>query len=76
MTPNPGRRIAWNALTNVVRALVMLPITLLLTPYIVRMVGPEGFGIWALAGVVASYAQLSDFGITESLVKLLAEYKA
>ncbi|MBT0653787.1 oligosaccharide flippase family protein [Geobacter luticola] len=38
--------------------------------------GKEEFGIWALVGVISSYAQLSDFGITESLIKFIAEYKA
>ena len=37
--------------------------------------GREEFGIWALVGVISSYAQLSDFGITDSLIKFMAEYK-
>lgn len=42
----------------------------------IRHLGKEEFGIWALAGVISSYAQLADFGITESLVKFVAEYRA
>ena len=42
--------------------------------YILRNVGKEGFGIWALVGIISSYAQLSDFGITEGLIKFIAEY--
>ena len=38
--------------------------------------GKQEFGIWALVGVISSYAQLSDFGITESLIKFMAEYEA
>lgn len=38
--------------------------------------GKEEFGIWALVGVISSYAQLSDFGITDSLIKFMAEFKA
>lgn len=47
---------------------------LLVTPYVIRTIGTAQFGVWALAGVMTSYAQLSDFGITESLVKYAAEY--
>ena len=47
-----------------------------ITPFIISHVGREGFGIWALVGVISSYAQLSDFGITDSLIKFMAEYKA
>jgi O-antigen/teichoic acid export membrane protein len=53
-----------------------VPIVLVLTPYIIKHVGKQEFGIWALVGVISSYAQLSDFGITESLVKFMAEYQA
>ncbi len=49
---------------------------LLITPYILKTIGKDQYGIWALAGVMTSYAQLSDFGITESLVKYAAEYHA
>ena len=49
---------------------------LFITPYIIGRLGKEEFGIWALVSVVSSYAQLSDFGITESLIKFMAEFKA
>jgi len=47
-----------------------------ITQYIIKQLGTEEFGVWVLVGVISSYAQLSDFGITESLVKFIAEYKA
>lgn len=69
-------RLAKNSVYFAIRSVVSLAVMLLLTPYLIRGVGKDQFGIWALAGVMTSYAQLSDFGITESLVKYAAEYHA
>ncbi len=71
-----GSRIAKNSIFNFVRTLFTIPITLFVTPFIIRHVGKEEFGLWALVGVISSYVQLSDFGITDSLIKFMAEYKA
>lgn len=76
MSSEVGSRIAKNSTFNVLRTLIAVPILLLITPYIVRHLGKEEFGVWALVNVVSSYAQLSDFGITESLIKFVAEFKA
>lgn len=76
MSSDTGSRIAKNSIFNIIRTFLTVPIVLLLTPYIIRHLGKQEFGIWALVGVISSYAQLSDFGITESLVKFMAEYQA
>lgn len=76
MTWDPARRLGRNALFNLIRSAAALPVLLLLTPYIIARIGTEAFGIWALVGVVTSYAQLGDFGIGESLVKYVAGYAA
>lgn len=76
MSSETGSRIAKNSIFNIIRTFLTVPIVLLLTPYIIKHLGKQEFGIWALVGVISSYAQLSDFGITESLVKFMAEYQA
>lgn len=76
MSSEAGSRIAKNSIFNIARTLLTVPVILLLTPYILKHLGKQEFGIWALVGVISSYAQLSDFGITESLIKFMAEYKA
>jgi len=76
LSSETGSRIAKNSIFNIVRTFLTVPVTLLLTPYIITHLGKQEFGIWALVGVVSSYAQLSDFGITESLIKFMAEYEA
>jgi len=76
LTSDSGSILARNSVFNVFRVLVLIPLFLFTTGYIVKSLGKEHFGIWALASVMSSYVQLSDFGITESLVKFIAEYHA
>lgn len=76
MSSEVGSRIAKNSFFNLIRTIIAVPIMLSITPYVIKHLGKEEFGIWALVGVISSYAQLSDFGITESLIKFIAEFKA
>lgn len=69
-------RLARNSAYFAVKSFVALAAMLLVTPYIIKTIGASQYGVWALAGVLTSYTQLSDFGITESLVKYAAEYHA
>lgn len=49
-------------------------VALILTPYIIRHIGIERFGIWAIVGVLAGYFSLLDLGIGTSFVKYIAEF--
>lgn len=75
MTGDLGLKIARNSVYNFLRTFINIPITLAIIPYTVKHLGKEDFAIWALVGVISSYARLSDFGITESLIKFFAEHK-
>lgn len=68
--------IARNSLFSLGRNILSIPVLLLITPYTIGKIGVEEFGLWALVGILSSYAQLSDFGITESLTKHIAEHHA
>lgn len=76
MSSDHAPRLARNSAFYALKSVVALASMLLVTPFIFRIIGKDQYGIWALAGVMTSYAQLSDFGITESLVKYAAEYHA
>lgn len=76
MSSDIAPRLARNSAYYAIKSFVALAAMLLITPYILKTIGKQQYGIWALAGVITSYAQLSDFGITESLVKFAAEYHA
>ncbi|MCK4348101.1 MAG: flippase [Thermoplasmatales archaeon] len=71
-----SHKFAKNSIYNVMGFIVTFPILILLTPYMLKVLGNAQFGIWAIAGVVTSYAQLSDMGMTTAIVKFVAEHWA
>jgi O-antigen/teichoic acid export membrane protein len=44
------------------------------TPFIIKCIGIERFGVWAIIGVITGYFSLFDFGVGSSFVKYLSEY--
>ncbi len=70
------RRLARNTATNYIARVIMLGASFLLTPFILRELGTTTYGLWLLVGSVAGYSSLLDFGIAQSVVKYVAEYRA
>ena len=75
MTSGIAPRLARNSLYSALKSGISLALLLVVMPYAIRVLGKEVYGIWALAALVTSYAQLSDFGIAECVVKYAAEYR-
>ncbi len=48
----------------------------LMSPFLVRHLGDSVYGVWVLVGSLVGYLGLLDFGITQSTVKYVAEYRA
>ena len=48
----------------------------LLTPFLLRRLGPVAFGIWTLGVTLADWLQLLDFGIREAVLKFSAAFQA
>ena len=71
-----SHKFARNTFFNVAGFVVTFPILILLTPYMLKVLGKANFGIWAIVGVVTSYAHLSDMGMTTAIVKFVAEHWA
>ena len=65
-----------NALWNVLGFSVSLASGVLLSPYIIRKLGPEGYGVWALAFALVDYLWLSDMGFRSAVLKYSAHYMA
>ncbi len=65
-----------NSATSIVRFIVLLPIPLLLVPFMLGKLGTQRFGIWAFVSVLSMFTQLGDFGVGYALVKSVAEMKA
>lgn len=68
-----GIVIVKNALYNIAAFVVTIAVTFLLVPVMLSYLGPVGFGVWAIARVFVSYASLSDFGLSSTITKFVAE---
>ena len=74
--PPPRNRalgILRNATSNYVRQLLQIVVLVLLTPYIVRQVGTDDFGLWSLIQATIGLLGLMDLGFSTSVVKFVAE---
>ena len=49
---------------------------LLLTPYILRMLGAAEYGLYTLIGAFVGYMTLLDFGLNNTIVRFVAKYRA
>jgi O-antigen/teichoic acid export membrane protein len=65
-----------NAIMAVAQAVVSGIVLFLLFRYLLRTVGPEQIGIWAVVLATASASRISEMGLTGSAVKFTAGYLA
>lgn len=49
---------------------------LLLTPFLLRRLGPAAYGIWTLGVTLADWLQLLDLGVREAILKFSAAHQA
>jgi O-antigen/teichoic acid export membrane protein len=49
---------------------------LLLTPFLLRRLGPAAYGVWTLGITLADWLQLLDFGLREAVLKFSAAHQA
>jgi O-antigen/teichoic acid export membrane protein len=68
-----------NTIANGLGTLSGVLLALVLTPFMIRELGQDGFGVWALAlsfSFLGGYASLADLGIETSAARFLAEARA
>lgn len=51
-------------------------ISILTTPYVISRVGLHDFGVWAITGAIAQYAGLLDLGVSRSVNRHVALFRA
>jgi O-antigen/teichoic acid export membrane protein len=61
-------------LSTLFTRLFALTLTFFLTPLVVRSIGLEAYGLWAIVGAAVNYFALLDCGVGSSFVKYLAEF--
>jgi len=65
--------LARNTVLNLAGQVIPLLAALATIPYVVRSLGPERFGILAIAWLVLGYFALLDFGLGRAATKFIAE---
>jgi len=69
-------KIIRNTLYNAIGRFWGILINIFLAPFIIRHIGIEAFGIWAIVGAITGYFGLFDFGLVTSFVKHVSEFHA
>lgn len=69
---NPRRHLISAAISGNAARAIGLAVGLVLTSVVVRHLGPEQFGIWALINSVAQYGSLPTIGIPEGISRHVA----
>ena len=69
-------RFVLGVMWNWASVVISLGTGFLLSPYLIRKLGPEGYGIWALSFSVVEYYWLLDLGFRSATVKFVAHYSA
>lgn len=66
------RKLAQGSLAGLVRVGLAVPLYLILTPFVLKTLGPELFGLWSFSTLVVSVMTLTDFGFKNALVYYVA----
>ncbi|RME42957.1 MAG: hypothetical protein D6791_16600 [Chloroflexi bacterium] len=69
-----SQKILRNTVFNAVGRIWRMLTAIVLTPYIISVLGTERYGVWALTLTVTSYVGLLDLGVGMSFVKYVSEY--
>lgn len=76
METSTSGKIIRNTVYNAIGRFWGIAIALALTPYVIKSIGIERYGVWAFAGILTGYFSLLDFGVGISFVKYISEYYA
>lgn len=71
-----SERVIKNVLWNFLGHGVLLAFAFVATPFIIRSLGADMYGVYALTGIVIGYFSFLDLGLGTAVVKYIAEYLA
>ena len=68
------QKLLHGSVAGLARIALAIPVYIILTPLVMRALGPELFGIWSFSTVIVSLMNLTDFGLKNSLVYHVAKH--
>jgi O-antigen/teichoic acid export membrane protein len=69
-----GTKIVHNVASGLLRLAVIAPVPFLLTPFLLRHLGTQGFGAWAVFLSINSLTSLADIGVMGTLTKHVSQH--
>ncbi len=70
------RSLSINSLANLARYAVYVVVTFIMTPYTIRKLGLDDYGLWVLVLAMVGYGGLLELGVQTSVIKLVAQKNA
>ena len=70
------RQLLTGTVSNAAGKATAVGIWFVLTPFLLSRLGTAEYALWVLAGSLASYGMLLDFGLASAVAKYVAEYSA
>ena len=70
------RKLAFNVLMNWAATGVGLLVPFFLTPFVVRSLGSEAYGVWILSASTVSYLNLLDLGMRSAVIRFVSKAQA
>ena len=67
------RKLAFNVLMNWAATGVSLLVPFFLTPFVVRSLGSEAYGVWILSASTVSYLNLLDLGMRSAVIRFVSK---
>ncbi len=74
--PSAKKRFAVNVMMNWAATAVSMVVPFFLTPFVVRHLGPLGYGVWILAVSTVSYLSLLDLGLRSAVIRFVSKAQA
>lgn len=70
------RRLAINVVMNWAATAVNMVVPFFLTPFVVRHLGAEGYGVWIIAVSTVGYLNLLDLGLRSAVIRFVSKAQA
>lgn len=71
-----GAKVTRNVIFSGVRLFLLAPLPFLLIPFLLKKLGPSGYGTWAVFMAASGVTSLADLGLVTTLSKHVAEFYA
>ena len=69
------RRLTLNSLSNLLRYGVLIVLSFILTPFVVRTLGDSLYGFWIILLSFVGYAGILELGVQTAVVKLVGQHR-